>query len=79
MPAKSKPYIPYFRESGSGTGIVCIHSNASSSSQWRSFIERMSPAYRVFTSDSFGAGKSPFWTEQRALTLHNEVALLLHF
>ena len=67
---------PYFRETGAGPGVVCIHSNASSSSQWRALMERLSPSYRVFAPDSLGAGKSPAWPADRVVTLGDEVALL---
>lgn len=67
---------PYFREAGSGEGVVCIHSNASASAQWRPLMERLSPRFRVFAPDSIGAGKSPAWPEDRDVTLGDEVALL---
>jgi pimeloyl-ACP methyl ester carboxylesterase len=50
---------PFSREAGSGPGVVCLHANASISSQWRSLIERLAPMYHVLAADSFGAGKSP--------------------
>lgn len=35
------------REAGSGHGVVCMHSNASSSSQWRGLMDLLAPRYRV--------------------------------
>ena len=32
---------PFFRESGSGPGVVCTHSNASTSGQWAALMERL--------------------------------------
>lgn len=67
---------PFFREAGSGPGVVCIHSNASSSGQWRALMDLLAPKFRVLAPDSYGAGKSPPWPTGRKVTLHDEVALL---
>jgi pimeloyl-ACP methyl ester carboxylesterase len=67
---------PYFRESGTGPGVVCLHSNASSSSQWRALMERLAPGFHVLAPDGHGAGKGPPWPLDRALALRDEVALL---
>lgn len=67
---------PYFREAGAGEGVVCIHSNASTSVQWRALMERLAPRFRVFAPDSLGAGKSPAWPVDRPVCLSDEVALL---
>ena len=53
------PQMPYFRDAGTGPGVVCIHANASASSQWRGLMDRLSASYRVLAPDSFGAGRSP--------------------
>jgi pimeloyl-ACP methyl ester carboxylesterase len=66
----------YVREAGSGPGVVCLHSNASSSSQWRSLMESLAPGFHVLAADSYGAGKSPPWPTNRAVFLRDEVALL---
>jgi pimeloyl-ACP methyl ester carboxylesterase len=70
------PAVPYHREAGSGPGVVCIHCNASSSSQWRPLMERLAPRHRVLAPDTHGAGRGPAWPTDRRLTLHDEVALL---
>jgi pimeloyl-ACP methyl ester carboxylesterase len=67
---------PFFREAGSGPGVVCLHSNASSSGQWRGLMEAMAPKFRVLAADSYGAGKSPPWPADRTIRLRDEVALL---
>ena len=33
----------FFREAGRGPGVVCLHSNASSSSQWRALMDGLAP------------------------------------
>jgi pimeloyl-ACP methyl ester carboxylesterase len=53
--------VPYFREVGTGPGVVCLHSNASSSAQWRSLMDSLAPTYHVLAPDLYGAGKSPDW------------------
>lgn len=68
--------FPFFREAGSGPGVVCLHSNASQSTQWRALIETLAPAYHVLAADSYGAGRSPRWPLERAVRLRDEVALL---
>ena len=71
-----KNQLPFFREAGVGPGVVCIHSNASSSSQWRGLMDQLSVRFQVFTPDSLGAGKSPPWPAAAAVCLQDEVALL---
>lgn len=67
---------PYFRESGAGPGVVCLHSNASSSSQWRLLMERLAPHFHVLAPDCHGAGKGPPWPADRPLELQDEIAML---
>ena len=67
---------PFFREAGTGPGAVCLHSNASSSSQWRGLMDALAPSFHVLAADSFGAGKSPTWPVDHPLSLQDEVALL---
>jgi pimeloyl-ACP methyl ester carboxylesterase len=64
-----------FRESGTGPAVVCLHANASSSSQWRALTELLAPRFRVLAADSYGAGKSPLPPPGGA-RLKDEVALL---
>jgi pimeloyl-ACP methyl ester carboxylesterase len=67
---------PHFQEAGSGPGIVCLHSNASHSNQWRSLMQALAPSYRVLAPDLYGAGRSPDWLNKRTLRLADEVAFL---
>jgi len=67
---------PFFREAGSGPGVVCLHSNASSSAQWRGLMDALAPRFHVVAADSYGAGKSPPWPADRRIALRDEVALL---
>jgi pimeloyl-ACP methyl ester carboxylesterase len=68
--------LPHVREAGAGPGVICLHANASSSSQWRGLMDRLAPRFHVRATDGFGAGKSPPWPVDRVLGLHDEVALL---
>jgi pimeloyl-ACP methyl ester carboxylesterase len=70
------PPVPFFRETGSGPGVVCLHSNAASSSQWRSLMETLAPRFHVLAADSYGAGKGPAWPAHGAVRLQDEVDLL---
>ena len=67
---------PYVREAGTGPGVVCIHSNASGSAQWRSLMDLLSGNHRVLAPDSYGSGKSPDWHSDREIALQDEVDLI---
>ena len=62
---------PYFREAGAGPGVVCLHANASSSSQWRPLMEALAPRFCVLAPDSYGAGRSPAWPTDRPVRLRD--------
>ena len=68
--------IPFHREAGSGPSVVCLHSNASTSGQWRSLMDTLADRYRVLAPDGYGAGKSPDWPSSRAPSLQDEAALI---
>jgi pimeloyl-ACP methyl ester carboxylesterase len=68
--------LPFFREAGNGPGVVCLHSNASSSGQWRALMEALATSFHVLAPDSYGAGKSPPWPPEREVSLQDEIALL---
>src|SRR4051812_42861343 len=70
------PLVPFFREAGVGPGVVCLHANASTSGQWRSLFDALSPKFHVLAADSYGSGKSPAWPAGREAWLHDEVSLL---
>lgn len=67
--------MPFLREAGAGPGVVCLHSNASSSSQWRGLMDLLAPRFHVLAPDSLGAGKSPPWPPDRVVGLQDEVRL----
>ena len=71
-----QPPAPYFREVGAGPGVVCLHANSSSSSQWRALSELLGRRFHVLAADSYGSGKSPPWTADRPLRLGDEAELL---
>jgi pimeloyl-ACP methyl ester carboxylesterase len=71
-----QPLAPFFREVGSGPGVVCLHANASTSSQWRALMDSLAPRLHVLAADGYGAGKSPPWPSDRPVALRDEVALL---
>lgn len=68
--------LPWVRDTGNGPGVICLHSNASSSSQWRALAERLAPRCRVLAPDGLGAGKARAWPTDRVVTLADEVAAL---
>lgn len=67
---------PFFLEAGAGPGVVCLHSNASTSGQWRALMALLAPRFHVLAPDSLGAGKSPAWPADRSVQLRDEVALI---
>ena len=67
---------PFFREAGSGPGVVCLHANASTSGQWRALMELLAPKFHVLAPDSYDSGKSPHWPSDRIIHLRDEVALI---
>jgi pimeloyl-ACP methyl ester carboxylesterase len=67
---------PFFREAGAGPGVVCLHSNASTSGQWRGLMDRLAPKFHVLAPDSYGSGKSPDWPSDRIISLLDEIALI---
>jgi pimeloyl-ACP methyl ester carboxylesterase len=73
---ESEVRTPFFREAGAGSGVVCLHANASNSWQWRALMDRLSQRFHVLAPDSYGAGKSPAWPVHKRVALSDEVALL---
>jgi len=74
--AVTTEFEPFFREAGTGPGVVCVHSNASTSGQWRSLIDVLAPKFHVLAPDSYGAGKSPEWGSDRFISLVDEVRFI---
>ncbi|HVL34945.1 MAG TPA: alpha/beta fold hydrolase, partial [Burkholderiales bacterium] len=67
---------PFFREAGSGPGVVCLHANASTSGQWRELMERLAPRCHVLAPDLYDCGRSPSWPSDRVIRLRDEVELI---
>jgi len=63
---------PKFREVGTGPGVVCLHSNASSSTQRHALMNSLAPTHHVLAPDFYGAGKSPDWHSDRVISLADE-------
>ena len=76
IPGAGKTIEPFLREAGTGPGVVCIHSNASTSAQWRGLMDLLAPRFHVFAPDSYDAGKSPHWPSDRVIHLRDEVGLI---
>src|SRR3954464_15790848 len=70
------PAPPFVRDAGAGPGVVCLHSNASSWSQWRALMERLADRFHVLAPDSLGAGQSGDWPGNELVTLRDEVSFL---
>lgn len=68
--------LPFVREAGAGPGVVCLHSNASSSAQWRDLADLLAATNRVLAPDLYGSGKSPDWHSDREISLQNEVEFI---
>ncbi|MGH7314741.1 MAG: alpha/beta fold hydrolase [Candidatus Rokuibacteriota bacterium] len=71
-----EPTRAFFREAGQGAAVVCIHSSASSSAQWRPLMDRLAGRFRTLAVDLYGSGESPMWPAVRPLSLADEVAFL---
>lgn len=67
---------PFVRRVGAGPGVVCIHSNASNSVQWRALMDRLSARFQMLAPDCYGSGKSPDWPSDQVISLGDEVSLL---
>jgi pimeloyl-ACP methyl ester carboxylesterase len=65
-----------FREAGAGPAVVCLHSSASSSGQWRALMEQLAGRFRILAADLYGCGKSPAWPEDRPMWIDDQLALL---
>jgi pimeloyl-ACP methyl ester carboxylesterase len=67
---------PFFREAGTGHGVVCTHSNASTSGQWRGLMDLQAPNFHVLAPDLYDSDRSPQWPSDRLIRLREEVALI---
>lgn len=69
-------HVPFTRQAGRGPTVICLHSNASHSGQWRALMDRLADRFHVVAVDAYGAGKTPDWHSDRVIQLADEVALL---
>ena len=71
---------PFVREAGAehtgGTPVLCLHANASSSSQWRALMDLLATQYRVLAPDLLGAGRSARWPAAAGARLQHELDAL---
>ena len=56
--------------------MLCLHANASSSSQWRGLMELLAPHFRVLAPDLLGAGRSAPWPVGKGARLQHEIDAL---
>ena len=68
--------IPFYQEQGRGETVVCLHSNASTSAQWRQLLDLLADRFCVRAIDGYGAGRSPDWPPSIEATLDAEVDFL---
>jgi pimeloyl-ACP methyl ester carboxylesterase len=73
---KSESPYPFTRRAGSGPVTICLHAGASSSAQWRALSDRLSPRRTVIAVDSWNAGRSPVWTQDRLPDFDDEADLI---
>ena len=66
----------FCREAGTGPAVICFHSNASVSGQWKALFDTLSDRFSMFAPDAYGAGRSPEWPSDRNLTLADEADLV---
>jgi pimeloyl-ACP methyl ester carboxylesterase len=57
--------------------VVLLHSSAASARQWDALAERLRPAFEVHAIDLHGHGRQAPWRCDRALSVHDEVAIVL--
>lgn len=67
---------PFLREAGQGSPVLCLHANASASSQWRGLMDLLAPNFRVLAPDLLGAGRSAPWPVAEGARLQHELDAL---
>ena len=65
-----------FDHTGAGVPVLCLHSSASSSAQWRRLAGELASRYHVLAADLHGHGGTSAWPYTRPMRLADEVALL---
>ncbi len=67
---------PFVREAGSGPTVICLHSNASTSAQWRGLMDLLTPDFHVLAPDLLGAGRSAAWPVVAGARMQHELDAL---
>jgi pimeloyl-ACP methyl ester carboxylesterase len=67
---------PSFVQTGAGAPVLCLHSSAGSSAQWRRLGTELSHRYHVLAPDLHGHGGTSAWPYTRPMRLADEVALV---
>ena len=62
---------------GAGTPVLCLHSSAGSSVQWKRLAAELERRYHVLAPDLHGHGATSPWSLPRTMRLSDEVALLM--
>lgn len=76
MTGPSAAATPFLRMAGQGTPVLCLHSNASSSAQWRGLMDDLSPHFQMLAPDLLGAGRSAAWPVASGARLQHELDAL---
>ncbi|MBX3635307.1 MAG: alpha/beta hydrolase [Rubrivivax sp.] len=71
-PAPFEPLAAQVR--GHGDPVVCLHSSAGSSAQWRGLAKTLAERWQVLCPDLHGHGRSPAWPAGAGDTLHTDAA-----
>ena len=66
----------FVREQGTGPSVVCLHTSAGSSAQWRYLMDELAPSFKVFAPDFYGDGKSPPLFEDRVFEEDDDIELI---
>ena len=65
------------RSAGAGPTVLLLHSSGSSGRQWQPLMEQLAPRMQSIAVDLHGHGGTADWPHERALTLDDEVDLLV--
>jgi pimeloyl-ACP methyl ester carboxylesterase len=68
----------FYRDEGSGPGVLLGHSSTASGGQWRSLITSLSSRYRLIAPDHLGYGRTSAYTGTLPV-VENELAILNAF
>ena len=62
----------YYRDQGTGQGVILLHSSSSTGGQWRQLAEQLADRYRVLVPDLHGYGRTGAWPDARGNVLAGE-------